>query len=426
MSLERIEKMLKQFNAIGYSEGGMNRLAFTENELKAKELFKEMCKEKGLNVRMDNSGNIIARREGINPELPPVSTGSHLDTVINGGKYDGTVGVVAALELICRLNTRHIQTLHPVEIICFTAEESSRFGLSTIGSKFMTGNLNKDEIENIKDKDDISMVEAFSQVGLHFDQVESAFRRNENIKAFFEVHIEQGPVLEQENVNIGVVTGIAAPTRLKVTVEGEASHSGATPMNLRKDAFLGAAEIGLAVENAANLEALKGTVATVGDCVITPGVMNVIPAKAEMKIDIRGIDIGSKRVVYERVMATIKSIERERHLLIHTELLSDEEPVLLEEDIISSISQTCKQLGISYKKMPSGAGHDAMNMARLCSTGLIFIPCRDGLSHHKDEFTSIRSIKLGCDVLEKEVLKWAEPVNEKVSANNGGESDERL
>ncbi|MDY0395497.1 M20 family metallo-hydrolase [Virgibacillus halophilus] len=350
MSLERIEKMLKQFNAIGYSEGGMNRLAFTENELKAKELFKEMCKEKGLNVRMDNSGNIIARREGINPELPPVSTGSHLDTVINGGKYDGTVGVVAALELICRLNTRHIQTLHPVEIICFTAEESSRFGLSTIGSKFMTGNLNKDEIENIKDKDDISMVEAFSQVGLHFDQVESAFRRNENIKAFFEVHIEQGPVLEQENVNIGVVTGIAAPTRLKVTVEGEASHSGATPMNLRKDAFLGAAEIGLAVENAANLEALKGTVATVGDCVITPGVMNVIPAKAEMKIDIRGIDIGSKRVVYERVMATIKSIERERHLLIHTELLSDEEPVLLEEDIISSISQTCKQLGISYKK----------------------------------------------------------------------------
>ncbi|MBY7142913.1 M20 family metallo-hydrolase [Virgibacillus sp. NKC19-3] len=409
MSIRRIEQTLKQFNKIGYTEDGINRLAYTENERKAKEIFKEICEGENLSVRMDYAGNMIARREGIDPTLPPVSTGSHLDTVINGGEYDGTVGVVTAIELIRRLNEQQIQTKHPVEIICFTAEESSRFGVSTIGSKCMAGKLEQHNVQNVKDKCDISLKDAFSQVGLNLSQAGDACRENETIKAFFEVHIEQGPVLEREQLDIGVATGIAAPTRLKVTVQGKASHSGTTPMNLRKDAFLGASEIGLAVEQAAMIEAQKGTVATVGDCTVAPGVMNVVPEQAEMKIDIRSINMASKQTVMKHIKDTIKYVESKRELLVHSELLTNDKPILLEQEVTSSISQTCEQLGVSYRKMPSGAGHDAMHMAKLCPTGLIFIPCRDGLSHHKDEFASFEAIGIGCDVLEKEVLKWAVP-----------------
>ncbi|GGP16424.1 Zn-dependent hydrolase [Oceanobacillus neutriphilus] len=413
MSIRRIEQMLNQFNKIGYTENGMNRLAYTENEHKAKELFREMCEKEHLTVRMDYAGNMIARREGINSTLPPVSAGSHLDTVINGGEYDGTVGVVAAIELICRLNEQQIQTSHPIEIICFAAEESSRFGIATMGSKMMAGKLDQNKVKNLKDKNNVSLEDAFSQVGLKVSQVDGAFRESKDIKAFFELHIEQGPVLELEQLNIGVVTGIAAPTRLKITIKGKASHSGTTPMDLRKDAFLGASEIGLAVEKAALAEAKKGTVATVGDCAVTPGAMNVVPEKAEMIIDIRSVDMNSKKKVMEHVKETMKYVERKRGLWIHFELLTNDEPVLLEQHVISSILQTCEQSGISYREMTSGAGHDAMNMAGLCSTGLIFIPCRDGLSHHKDEFASLEAIKIGCDVLEKEVLKWAIPAKGK-------------
>lgn len=411
MSIRRIKQRLHQFNKIGYSGDGMNRLAYTTNERKAKELFKEICESENLRVQMDHAGNVIARREGVDPTLPPVLTGSHLDTVINGGKYDGTVGVVCAIELIHRLNEQQMQTKHPIEIISFASEESSRFGIATIGSKSMAGNFNPRNVENLKDKNGISLEKAFSQAGLNLSQVGDASRENEAIKAFFEVHIEQGPVLEREQLDIGIVTGIAAPTRLKVTIKGKASHSGTTPMDLRKDAFLGATEIGLAVERAAKAEGDNGTVATVGDCTIAPGAMNVVPDTAEMKIDIRSVDMDSKQKVMEHVKDAIHNVERKRGLSIHSELLTNDEPVILEKHVTSSILQTCEQLGASYRKMPSGAGHDAMNMARICPTGLIFIPCQDGLSHHKDEFSSLEAIEIACDVLEKEVLKWALSAN---------------
>ncbi|WP_245832944.1 M20 family metallo-hydrolase [Oceanobacillus timonensis] len=410
MSLHRIQEMLSQFNRIGYTKDGMNRMAYTDSERKAKEFFKEICESENVSVRMDHAGNMIAYREGLDPTLPPVLTGSHLDTVTNGGKYDGVVGVVAAIELIRRLNEQQIRTNHPIEVIGFAAEESSRFGIATIGSKGMAGILEPCNVKNLKDKNNVSLETAFSQAGLNLSHAEGASRENEDIKAFFEVHIEQGPVLEREQLDIGVVTGIAAPTRLKVTVEGKASHSGTTPMDLRKDAFLGAAEIGIAVEKAAIAEADKGTVATVGECTIAPGAMNIVPELAEMQIDIRSVDMNSKQNVLKHVEKVIKNVETKRGLLVHSELLTNDEPVILEENVTSSILRTCKQLGVSYREMPSGAGHDAMNMAKLCPTGLIFIPCRDGLSHHKDEFSSLDAIGIACDVLEKEILKWAIPV----------------
>ncbi len=407
MSLHRIENILNMLNAIGYTCKGMNRLAYSENELNVKENFSKICEGMGLVVRVDEGGNYIARRKGILDESPPVLVGSHLDTVINGGKYDGTVGIVAGLELISRLNEKKVKTLNPIEIICFAGEESSRFGISTIGSQLMAGKLNKQEISNIVDKNNITLRESFKNVGLDIELIEMASRKEEQLKAFFEVHIEQGPVLEGENISIGIVTGIAAPTRLILTVKGKSGHSGSTPMNLRKDAFLAASELALFLEEMANLESDKGTVATVGDCVVAPGAMNVIPGKTEMKIDIRSPDMNSKNFILKQIKEKIIDVEKKRGLSINCEILTHEDPVVLGKDMIKSLIQSCEKLNISYKKMPSGAGHDAMNMAGICPTGLIFIPCRDGLSHHKDEYTSIENIKIGCDILEEEILKWA-------------------
>ncbi|GGH88606.1 N-carbamoyl-L-amino-acid hydrolase [Pullulanibacillus pueri] len=407
MNLKRIKGTLTQFNQIGYSENGMNRLAYTVDELRAKKLFMSICEKEGMTVRVDDCGNIIARREGTNPALPPVAMGSHLDTVIDGGQYDGTVGVVAGIEVIRCLNDRNLQTKHPIEVICFTAEESSRFGVATIGSKAMAGKLFKEKIGSLKDRNDITFQEAFKRAGFDFDMIENASKNPGDFNAFFEMHIEQGPVLEKKGKKIGIVTGIAAPTRIKVTLEGKASHSGTTPMDLRRDAFLGAAELGLIVERAAKSEADKGTVATVGDCTIRPGAMNVVPGRAEVKIDIRGIDGDSKQRVWVNIMEGLDDIEHRRHLMTRTEIMMDDQPVPLKKEVISSLLDTCRKLGLSCIQMPSGAGHDAMNMASLCPTGLIFIPCRDGLSHHKDEFAALEDIGVGILLLEEEVLKWA-------------------
>jgi hydantoinase/carbamoylase family amidase len=407
VDLLRLINTLNEINEFGSSDKGLMRLAYSEQERKAVEYFTHLCLKEGLQVRMDSCGNLIARREGRNPNLPAVACGSHLDTVIQGGKYDGAIGVVAALEVVRSLNDKGIVTEHPIEIICFACEESSRFGVSTIGSKAMVGDLKKESVAELKDKNGISMSEAFTHCSLDFEDLKNCSRQKGELKAFLELHIEQGPVLEAENKQIGVVYSIAAPTRLLVHVQGKGSHTGTTPMNLRKDAFLGAAEIALDLEFAAQSESLNGTVATVGECDVKPGAMNVVPDSAQMKIDIRGTSAESKSVVLQKLMDSFERLKQKRGLKITWSLLSDEQPIQLDTEVIHSLSSTCDKLGISYIQMPSGAGHDAMNMAKICPTGMIFVPSRDGLSHHPDEYTSMEQIGVGAALLEEEMMKWA-------------------
>ncbi|UFJ41793.1 Zn-dependent hydrolase [Brevibacillus humidisoli] len=407
MNLTRFEQTLQEMNRIGALDKGVTRLAYTREEQQAREYFVFLCKRAGLQVRIDPCGNVIARREGRNPQLPAVACGSHLDTVIQGGRFDGTLGVLAALEVVERLNEKGIETEHPIEIISFACEESARFGVSTIGSKAMAGLLKKEQIADLKDKHGISIETAMSECSFDFERVEQAKRKKEELCVFFELHIEQGPILEQEQVHIGIVSGIAAPTRLHVHVQGKASHSGTTPMDLRQDALLGAAEIALQLELAAKAEQDQGTVATIGVCEVKPGAMNVIPDLVELKIDIRGSSVSSKAEVLRKLMHAFETVRYERGLEIEWHLLSDEQPVLLKQEIASSIEHSCKKLGISYRHMSSGAGHDAMNMARVWPTGLIFVPSADGLSHHPDEFTAMADIAAGIAVLEEEVMKWA-------------------
>lgn len=406
-SKERYQILFNKINQYNSGDRGITRVAYTNEEQTCTHAFMRMCKAENLDIRMDACGNVIARREGKVKGLPPVVMGSHLDTVYQGGKYDGTVGVTAALEVIKRLNEKGIETKHPIEIISFACEESARFGVSTVGSKAMAGMIEKEKYRHLKDRDGITMEKAFALCALDFDSIDEASRVDEEFKAFFELHIEQGPILINNDKKIGIVTGIAAPVRFILKIIGKASHSGTTPMHMRKDALLGASEIALALEKAAIGEQEYGTVATVGVLNIQSGAMNVIPGEVEMKVDIRSTSLKSRNRVLEKIQQVIASVKENRGLEVHSFEISSEEPVLLHSEVVSSLTKICEAKKLPYEVMASGAGHDAMNMAKLCPTGLIFIPSVDGLSHHPDEYTPMDDILLGIDVLEQAVLQYA-------------------
>ena len=404
---KRFEALFATINQYNSGDKGITRIAYSNEEQTCTHAFMRMCKAENLDIRMDSCGNVIARREGKIEGLPPVAMGSHLDTVYQGGKYDGVLGVTAALEVIKRLNEKKIETNHPIEVISFACEESSRFGVSTVGSKAMTGLFEKDKYRHLKDKDGITLENALSYCALDINGIDQASRVNEEFKAFFELHIEQGPVLVNNHKKIGIVTGIAAPVRLIVRITGKASHSGTTPMNMRKDALLGAAEIALELEKVAKAEEDFGTVATLGVMEVFNGAMNVVPGDVELKIDMRSTSLKSRQRVQDHLVQTIASIKENRKLEIESIEISSEDPVLLSPEINNALEMVCKDMNIPYQLMQSGAGHDAMNMTRLCPVGLLFVPSVDGISHHPNEYTAIEDILIGIDVLEEVVLRFA-------------------
>ncbi|MDQ0412316.1 M20 family metallo-hydrolase [Mesobacillus stamsii] len=404
---QRYEKILNKINQYNSGVKGITRIAYSNEEQACTHALMRMCKDAKMTVKLDQAGNLIARRDGKSNELPPVIIGSHIDSVYQGGKYDGVVGVTAALEIIHRLNDRGIVTEHPIELISFACEESSRFGVSTVGSKAMAGRIEKEKYRLLTDRDGVTMERAFALCALDFNNIEQASRRGGTFKAFYEIHIEQGPVLEIEKKKIGIVTGIAAPARFIVKVFGSASHSGTTPMTMRKDALLGAAEIALELEKVAKLERSFGTVATVGVLDVKPGAMNVVPGEVEMKIDIRSSSIESRQRVLNHLFQTITSVENKRLLEIACDEISLEDPILLSTELGNLIAQICKQKKLPYRFMQSGAGHDAMNMTGFGPVGLIFIPSAGGISHHPQEHTDMEDILVGIDVLEMAILESA-------------------
>jgi N-carbamoyl-L-amino-acid hydrolase len=404
---ERFLKMFNTINQYNSSEKGITRIAYTNEEQTCIHAFMRMCKAEGLDLRMDQCGNVIARRKGRIEGLPPVLMGSHLDTVYQGGKYDGVVGVIAALEIVKRLNEKGIETDHPIEIIVFACEESARFGVSTLGSKAMTGLFDKNKFGFLKDRDGVTLEEALALCALDIESVKYASRENEDIKAFFELHVEQGPVLTSNKKKIGIVTGIAAPVRLLIKILGTASHSGTTPMNLRRDALLGASEIALELEKIAMKEQCYGTVATVGVLDVHSGAMNVVPGEVDIKVDIRSTSIESRQRVVDHLNRTIQTVNKKRQLEIHIKEIISEKPVLLSKEINDVIKSICERKGLSFRLMASGAGHDAMNMTKLCPTGIIFIPSVEGISHHPNEYTEIEDIMVGIDLLEEVILHYS-------------------
>lgn len=404
---ERIQNDLENLSRFGGLEGGgISRLAFTSADREARDYLRDSLALQGLGTVQDAMGNMRARRHGTR-DLAPVMIGSHLDSVPSGGCYDGAVGIVAALEVIRVLDDLGIETRRPIEVINFSAEESSRFGASTLGSKAMTGHLSQEHLHMYKDKDGVSLYEAMKLFGLNPDGLESVRIQPGDVYAFIEMHIEQGRVLESFGIPLGIVTSIAAPTRIRVFVIGRADHSGATPMDLRADALTAASEIILGVERIASVEAGPHTVGTVGYANAQPGVLNVIPGKVELGIDIRDIDKDSKDLAVRKIISLLEYVGNNRGVKVDYRILADETPVTLSGKIIGALEEAAQALGYPYRLMPSGAGHDAMYMAEVAETGMIFVPSREGISHNVAEYTDVEDIARGAELLLEAVLRLA-------------------
>ena len=409
INMARVKEILQHLATLSSVENEITRLAFTAKDIEARDYLLQFLQQYHLDIRIDPIGNVIIRRQGVENHLPAVAFGSHIDTVINAGSLDGTLGSVAGLEILLQLCEQNQQTRYPLEFIIFTCEESSRFNYATLGSKIMCGITNQAGLSQLKDKQGNGLQQALQDIGLDFSKVDQAKRNANEFKCFFELHIEQGPRLENEHKTIGIVTGIAAPIRCIVKIKGQADHSGATAMHYRHDALLGAAELALALEQAA-IKAGHSTVATAGNLTAKPGVMNVVPGYAELLVDIRGTHIDARDSVFEDLQQQIQRVAAERGLEIELQLISKDKPVQLDAQMVELLTSITQDLGYSYEVMPSGAGHDAMHLATLCPTGMIFVPSHLGISHNPLEFTSWEDIEAGIRVLQQAILKQAEVV----------------
>ena len=415
-STKRIAGMLKAVNAIGITDDGQQRLAYTNKEDQAFLLAAKWCEYQGMSIRTDAAGNLIARRAGTEPDFPAVAIGSHLDTVYTGGQYDGTVGVVTAIEVINRLEEKNIKTRHPLEVIVFRAEESSRFGMATIGSKAMAGVLDTATLAELKDRSGTTFQEAVKKRGLDSARMNEAKRSNEELEAFLEVHIEQGLELEHAGCSIAIAKAVSAPTRMKVIVEGRYSHSGTTSMDKRKDALVASASIVMALESFAKEEAAHGTVGTVGVLNVMNAAMNVVPGYVTMEMDIRGVEEASIARVVKKIIDHAGAVEDDHGVTVTVETISAEKPVPLSETLQALLSEASERLELKPLFIPSGAGHDVMNMAKITESALVFIPSRDGLSHHPNEHSDIRDIVTACDVIEAAVKARATVVEEELKS----------
>lgn len=406
MNIETVMSHLDTFNNYGFNTetGGTNRIAFRHAERLAALKFSMLCQEAGFDVHFDYFGNVIARREGKYPDLPPVMIGSHIDTVKDGGKYDGLLGVVAALQLMLHLKENNIETDHPIEIVAFTAEESARFNQSTLGSKYMIGKLSQDEMKTIKDNEGKTLFHLVDTLKQSMPSDKDFYSKGD-LKAYLELHIEQGPILQNKHKDIGIVTHIAAPHRFKLHLSGETSHSGSTPMPMRYDALTAAAEIILTVEATAQRHHQDGVVATVGYVDATPNIMNAIPGEVTLLIDIRGKESHSREKVVQEIQDAIASITKQRQIQADLQDLGSDTPVTLDENIADITKVVCQKLDFSYRYMFSGAGHDAMNMALICPTSMIFIPCKDGISHSPKESVEPEEIEKGIKTLIDTVIE---------------------
>ena len=401
------ERLAKDFEAMARLTDvgdGINRLAFTDADWAGRQYIVDRMIDAGLTVEADGFGNVIGYKAGKNPDLPVVMVGSHTDSVPNGGNYDGVVGVLSAIEAVRSMTEDNVEHDHTIAVVDFMCEESSRFGAATLGSKAMRGELTLDDLHRLVDKKGISIYEALQLRNLNPDGIET-MEYTRPVKAFIEIHIEQGKVLEHEQKKIGIVTGIAAPERFYVTIRGNADHSGATPMKLRHDALCGASKIILGIEEIASMQEEPPVVGTVGVIEVIPGAMNVIPGAVKLGVDIRSISKVARDSVVTLIKEFIDVICEKRGLSYTIEPIAQDHPVTMHPAMIREIEGAVKAVDVEYMTMPSGAGHDAMHWADVVPTGMIFIPCREGISHNPAEFADMADIITGAKVLDTVLRK---------------------
>ena len=401
------DRLVNDFEAMSHCTApgeGINRLAFTDADWAGRQYIIDRMVDAGLTVETDGFGNVIGYKVGKNPDLPVVMVGSHTDSVPNGGNYDGVVGVLSAIEAVRSMNDDGFEHDYTIAVVSFMCEESARFGDSTLGSKAMRGALTVQDLHRLTDKQGTSLYEVLKGRNLNPDDIEQVeFKRP--VKSFTEIHIEQGKVLEHEQKRIGIVTGIAGPERFYVTIRGNADHSGATPMNLRHDALCGASKIILGIEEIAAMQEEPPVVGTVGIVEVTPGAMNVIPGVVKLGVDIRSISEVARNSVVTLIKEFIDVTAEKRGLSYTIEPVAQDHPVAMHPAMIREIEEAVTSLGVEYMALPSGAGHDAMHWADDVPTGMIFIPCLNGISHNPAEFAEMDAIVTGAEVLDKVLRK---------------------
>jgi N-carbamoyl-L-amino-acid hydrolase len=384
----------------------ITRVVFSQQDLRARAYFRGLCEAAGLTVREDAVGNTFARWTGSNPAAPAIGTGSHIDAIPHSGLYDGTVGVLGGLEAIRALKRAGFQPVRSIELLLLTSEEPTRFGIGCLGSRLLSGTLDATAGTRLKDVDGNMLNQVRTTAGFKGSLADVRLSPG-YYSAFVELHIEQGPILEREGIPVGVVTSIAAPASLRVEIEGEGGHAGAVLMPHRRDAFLVAAELALAVEAAAKSTGSLDTVATTGVCNVFPGAVNSIPSRVQLELDIRDIDQARRDSVIEQIEAKAQIIALRRNVGIRTTLVNADAPAQCAPLIVDTLSQACRDAGLPYLEMVSRAYHDSLFLSRITPTAMLFIPCRNGVSHRPDEYASPEAIAQGAEVLARTLLALA-------------------
>jgi N-carbamoyl-L-amino-acid hydrolase len=376
----------------------VTRIVFSPADLKARAWLKSVCEESGLSVRYDAIGNTFVRWSGSDLEAPAIGTGSHIDAIPNAGRYDGVVGVLGGLEAIRALQRGGFRPRNSIELLVFTAEEPTRFGIGCLGSRMISGALSPEAVRKLIDREGSTVDAVRRRAGLS-GELESVKLPKDHYKAFVELHIEQGPLLERERIPLGVVTNIAAPASLNVLIEGSGGHAGGVLMPDRRDALCAAAELILALEKAAKSSGASDTVATIGICEVFPGAVNSIPSQVRLSVDIRDTDLDRRDAVMQSLAEACESAAVRRQVSIKSELLNADAPGDCAPLVIDALSQSCRKLGYKFLLMVSRAYHDSLFMGRIAPVAMLFIPCRNGYSHRPDEYASPDDIVRGTLVL---------------------------
>ena len=409
------ERLNGEIDALaGFSDSeapAVTRVVFSEQDLRARAWLKDRFAEAGLAVREDAVGNTFVRWIGTNPDLPAVATGSHVDAIPHAGKYDGVVGVLGGLEAIRALQCAGFKPERSIELIVFTSEEPTRFGLGCLGSRLMSGTLTPAAAAALRDVEGESL-DAVRQHAGFTAPLNSVRMAAGSYSAFVELHIEQGPILdqqkrEQEKIPLGVVTHIAAPASFRIVVEGEGGHAGGRLMPGRRDALCAAAEMILEVERAALGTGAIDTVGTVGICQVHPGAVNSIPSRVQFSLDLRDTDAARRDRVQEEIKAAIEEIARRRGVAVTMETINSDPPAESSPEILAALSAACETEGIAYRRMVSRAYHDSSFMSRIAPIAMLFIPCRGGVSHRPDEYSSPEEIGRGVTVLARTLATLA-------------------
>jgi N-carbamoyl-L-amino-acid hydrolase len=385
----------------------VTRIVFSDEDLRARAYVKSLCREAGLSIREDSAGNTFARWTGSDPALPAVATGSHIDAIPNAGRYDGTVGVLGGLEAIRALQRCGIRPRRSVELVLFTAEEPTRFGVGCLGSRVLCGALDDPADETLRDRQGRTLRELRTAAGFR-SPLSGARLPQGHYAGFIELHIEQGPLLDREGLDIGLVTAIAAPASLRIKVEGEGGHAGALLMPDRHDAFLAAAEIALALEATVKATGALDTVGTTGVCEVFPGAINSVPSAVKLEVDVRDIEEARRDRVLTALSDACTRVACTRGVRIDNQVLNSDPPATCSAELLQALTSACEQQGVAHRRMVSRAYHDSLFMARIAPVAMLFIPCREGVSHRPDEYASPEAIATGAAVLARALADIAQ------------------